>query len=80
MLACHFTCDSCDGPAYSDCLTCKSNRGKKGRPSYGVCLCPGRTVDDNLNEKCESTENLYKFEIKEWRVEWLIEWMNDLES
>lgn len=38
---CHYTCNTCSGTEYYQCLTCPTNRGSSGEfvPVAGMCYC-----------------------------------------
>ncbi|CAD8126695.1 unnamed protein product [Paramecium sonneborni] len=40
---CHFSCERCDGPTSSNCLSCSSDRIYL--PAHKSCICPYDTID-----------------------------------
>ncbi|EAS03999.2 EGF-like domain protein (macronuclear) [Tetrahymena thermophila SB210] len=53
-LKCHYSCQSCNGPNQTDCLTCDINQGRK--INGGTCICIDGTYDDNSNQLCVSCD------------------------
>lgn len=46
MLECHYTCKTCTGPLFSDCIICSSvTRGSNGLPIKGVCNCESGKIE-----------------------------------
>lgn len=48
-LTCHYTCSTCSGTEYFNCLTCPPNRGLDNKPLTpfaGMCYCTEST-DEN---------------------------------
>lgn len=48
---CHYTCASCSGSEYFNCLTCPSNRGLESKPLTpfaGMCYCTDSTDENEL--------------------------------
>jgi len=41
QITCHYTCNTCFGTEYYQCLTCPNNRGKSNTftPIAGMCYC-----------------------------------------
>ncbi|CAD8119156.1 unnamed protein product [Paramecium sonneborni] len=60
---CHYTCQECDGPTSSDCLSCFQSSKRKYLAAYKTCVCPYGTIDDGkicqdyLTQKLVLVEN-----------------------
>ncbi|CAK84548.1 unnamed protein product (macronuclear) [Paramecium tetraurelia] len=54
---CHYSCQTCDGPTESDCLTCPQNSNRQWK--FGFCTCEFGFVDLDLTQKCSKMNELY---------------------
>ncbi|CAD8133591.1 unnamed protein product [Paramecium octaurelia] len=53
-ITCHFSCQDCDGPTKSDCLSCSKESNRIYYPEFKMCLCPYNTTEEM---KCQSYED-----------------------
>ncbi|CAD8128826.1 unnamed protein product [Paramecium sonneborni] len=44
--SCHYSCKECDGPTYTDCLSCLEESQRIYLKQFKVCVCPYDFVDD----------------------------------
>ncbi|CAD8128825.1 unnamed protein product [Paramecium sonneborni] len=54
QITCHSSCQECDGPTNTDCLSCSKESKRIYYPQFKTCLCPFNTTDE-LN--CQSYED-----------------------
>ncbi|CAD8097021.1 unnamed protein product [Paramecium primaurelia] len=59
---CHFSCETCDGPTSTDCLSCSESSKRLYISAFKSCICPYDMIDKNVN--CLSYQD-YNFEIKQ---------------
>ncbi|CAD8109139.1 unnamed protein product [Paramecium sonneborni] len=52
---CHYSCEACDGPTQSDCLSCRENSNRIYIPEYKTCVCSFDQIDQI---KCIGYESL----------------------
>ncbi|CAD8157212.1 unnamed protein product [Paramecium octaurelia] len=43
---CHNSCEDCDGPTSSNCLSCYAESNRIFKPAQKSCVCPYNTIDD----------------------------------
>ncbi|CAD8107881.1 unnamed protein product [Paramecium sonneborni] len=58
---CHFSCERCDGPTDTDCLSCSESSNRIYIREYKTCICPYDTIDDY---QCRGFEQ-YKFSLNQ---------------
>ncbi|CAD8120899.1 unnamed protein product [Paramecium sonneborni] len=56
--ACHYSCEECEGPTKTDCLSCPNNSKRIYVQKYKVCLCPFNYIDDI---ECKGLEDYQLF-------------------
>ncbi|CAD8209927.1 unnamed protein product [Paramecium pentaurelia] len=56
QLECHSTCQECDGPTKTDCLSCFESLNRKYLPDFKECICEYGTVD--MDNQCITYERL----------------------
>ncbi|CAD8129468.1 unnamed protein product [Paramecium sonneborni] len=55
---CQFTCQDCDGPTNTDCLSCSESSNRIYVSEHKACICPYNYLDDQINQNCLSYNNL----------------------
>ncbi|CAD8073985.1 unnamed protein product [Paramecium primaurelia] len=56
-MKCHYSCQTCNGPTQSDCVTCPQNSNRQWK--FGFCSCEFGFVDLDLTQKCNKMNELY---------------------
>ena len=61
-IECHYTCKTCTGPHFTDCVSCNENRIeiKSSTPLNNMCVCPPATFE-YLKTSCEGCISNYIF-------------------
>ncbi|CAD8148222.1 unnamed protein product [Paramecium pentaurelia] len=55
---CHYTCQDCDGPTQTDCLSCSQQSKRIYLLNHKACVCPYNYQDDYINQNCRSYTDL----------------------
>ncbi|CAD8176760.1 unnamed protein product [Paramecium pentaurelia] len=54
---CHYSCQTCNGPMFSDCLTCYDNNERVYLEELHQCICPLGYFE--RDQRCQSYQDLY---------------------
>ncbi|CAD8128981.1 unnamed protein product [Paramecium sonneborni] len=61
---CHYSCEDCDGPTNTDCLSCSAASNRIYLPQHKACICPYNQLDDQMNQNCLAFSD-QSFDIKD---------------
>ncbi|CAD8125631.1 unnamed protein product [Paramecium sonneborni] len=59
---CHYSCETCEGPTSTDCITCSEQSQRLYLKSFKSCICPYGMIEQN--QQCISSQD-FNFQIKQ---------------